>query len=159
MVQIKMSLIIFEKINEDKVNIKIKIQNIFTKLRNTINNREDELLLEVDKYYNKLFFSEDIIKNGEKLPNKTKESLERGKIINKEWNNNKLNTLINVCLNIEYYIEEINFINGNINKCKSKNIKIKFKPEENEIDNYLEKIKILEIYILIFIHLKNVHQI
>ena len=132
---------IFEKINEDKENIKIKIQKIFTKLRNTINNREDELLLEVDKYYNNIFFNEDIIKDGEKLPNKIKESLERGKIIDKEWNNNKLNILINDCLNIENNIKEINLINENVNKCKSKNIKIKFNPDENGIDYYLDKLK------------------
>ena len=46
---------IFDKINEDKENMKIKIQKIFSKLSNTINNREDELLLEVDKYYNNIF--------------------------------------------------------------------------------------------------------
>ena len=132
---------IFEKINGDKENIKVKIQKIFTKLRNTINNREDELLLEVDKYYNNIFFNEDIIKDGEKLPNKIKESLERGKIIDKEWNNNKLNILINDCLNIENNIKEINLINENVNKCKSKNIKIKFNPDENGIDYYLDKLK------------------
>ena len=99
------------------------------------------LLKEVDKYYNNLFLNEDIIKDGERLPNKIKESLERGKIIDKEWNNNKLNILINDCLNIENNIKEINLINENVNKFKSKNIKIKFKPEENEIDYHLKKIK------------------
>ena len=43
---------IFEKITKDKEELKIKIQKIFTKVRNEINNREDELLLEVDKKYN-----------------------------------------------------------------------------------------------------------
>jgi len=57
--------------------------------------REDELLKEVDKYYNSLFLNEDIIKDGERLPNKIKESLERGKIIDEEWNDSKLNVLIN----------------------------------------------------------------
>ena len=96
--------------NENKENLKLKIQNIFTKIRNTINNREDELLLEADKYFNNLLFNKDIIKDGEKLPNKIKESLERGKFIDKEWNNNKLNILLNDCLNIENKIKEINLI-------------------------------------------------
>ena len=38
---------IFEKINEDKEKIKLKIQTIFTNLRNQLNEREDFLLLEV----------------------------------------------------------------------------------------------------------------
>ena len=42
---------IFEKINEDKEALKMNIQKIFTKLRNEINNREDQLLIEVDKKY------------------------------------------------------------------------------------------------------------
>ena len=92
--------------NENKENLKLKIQNIFTKIRNTINNREDELLL----YFNNLLFHEDIIKDGEKLPNKIKESLERGKLIYKKWNNNKSNILLKDCLNIENKIKEINLI-------------------------------------------------
>ena len=36
-------------INEKKEELKFKIQKIFTQIRNSLNNREDELLLEVDK--------------------------------------------------------------------------------------------------------------
>ena len=52
---------IFEKINKSKEDIKINIQKIFTTIRNKINQREDELLLDVDKIYDETFFSEDII--------------------------------------------------------------------------------------------------
>ena len=127
--------------NENKENLKLKIQNIFTKIRNTINNREDELLLEADKYFNNLLFNKDIIKDGEKLPNKIKESLERGKLIYKKWNNNKSNILLKDCLNIENKIKEINLINKKISKGKSKNIIIKFNPKEDGIDYFLTKIK------------------
>ena len=92
---------ILEKVKENKENLKLNIQKIFTKIRNELNNREDELLLEVDKYADNIFFTEDIIKEGEKLPNKIKESLEKGKILENKWNNNKLNSSINDCLNIE----------------------------------------------------------
>jgi hypothetical protein len=34
----------------------MKISKIFTQIRNVINNREDELLLEVDNKYNDIFF-------------------------------------------------------------------------------------------------------
>ena len=40
---------ICQKIEEEKEELKMKIQNIFTKLRNFLNDREDELLLNVDK--------------------------------------------------------------------------------------------------------------
>ena len=41
--------VIFEKINSNKEELKLNIQKIFTKIRNALNDREDELLLEVDK--------------------------------------------------------------------------------------------------------------
>ena len=49
-----------------------------------------------------------MIKEFEKLPDKVKKSLEKGKLINNNWNNNNMNSLINDCLNIENNIEEIN---------------------------------------------------
>ena len=66
---------------KNKEELKLKIQNIFTKIRNILNNREEELLLEVDKKFNKLYYNEDIIKQSESLPNKIKIYLEKGKII------------------------------------------------------------------------------
>ena len=78
------------------------------------------------------------MKEGEKLPYKIKESLEKGKIIEKEWNNNKLNSSINDCLNIENNIKDIKIINENI---KKNNINIKFNPEENGIKYFIDIIK------------------
>ena len=66
---------------KNKEELKLKIQNIFTKIRNILNNREEELLLEVDKKFNNLYYNEDIIKQSESLPNKIKIYLEKGKII------------------------------------------------------------------------------
>ena len=40
---------VYEEINEKKEKLKLKIQKIFTNIRNVLNNREDELLLKVDK--------------------------------------------------------------------------------------------------------------
>ena len=79
-----------EKISQNKEELKVNIQKIFTKIRNELNNREDELLLEVDNQYDNLFFKEDFIKESEKLPNKIKLSLEKGIKINNENNNNKI---------------------------------------------------------------------
>ena len=39
---------LFEDINESQENLKIQIAKIFTKLRNEINDREDEILLKLD---------------------------------------------------------------------------------------------------------------
>ena len=105
---------IVEKISKNKEEIKFNIQKIFTNIRNALNNREDELLLEVDKQFDKIYFDNNILKNIEKLPNKIKISLEKGKLIEREWNNNiKLNSLINDCINIENDIKYINLINDN----------------------------------------------
>ena len=133
--------VIYEEMNEKKENLKIKIQEIFTKIRNILNNREDEILLEIDKKYENLCFKEEIIKESEKLPKRIKESIERGKIINKEWNNNKLNILINDCINIEKNIKDINIINENIKKYNSINLNLKFYPENDGINNIIEEIK------------------
>ena len=70
---------IYENINENKEKLKIKIQKIFTKIRNSLNDREEKLLLEVDNQFDELFFKEELIKESEKLPNLIKVSLENGK--------------------------------------------------------------------------------
>ena len=125
---------VFEKINEEKEELKLKIQKIFTKIRNSLNEKEDKLLLEIDEKYNNLYFKEDIIKESEKLPNKIKISLEKGKLIDKEWNDDNLNSLINDCVNIENNIEEINKINENIKKCNlNKNMNIIYNIEKEQI--------------------------
>ena len=73
-----------DRINEEKEELKLKIQKIFTKLRNVLNERENELLLEVDKKYNEIYFNEKLVNEAEKLPNKIKIFLDKGKKIEKE---------------------------------------------------------------------------
>ena len=126
---------IFEQINISKEELKTNIQKVFTKLRNELNNREDELLLEVDNKFNELYFNEDIIKDCDKLPNKIKKSLEKGKEIENNWENNKLSLLINNCINIENNIKYIKMLNENIGKINNFEIDIKFYPQEENINN------------------------
>ena len=134
---------IFEKINDDKEKLKTNIQTVFTKLRSELNNREDQLLYEVDNKFDEIFFKEDIIKQGDKLPNKIINSLNKGKLIEQHWNENKLNSLINDCLNIVRNIDIINKINESVKKNNSmKNNAIKFYPEEKGINQLIETIKI-----------------
>jgi len=101
-------------------------------------------LLEVDKKSEEIYFKEELIKECEKLPNKIKISLEKGKSINKDWNNsNKLNSIINDCINIEKNINDINLINEAIKKYKNYNdsdFEFYIK-DEDEINLFLEKIK------------------
>ena len=133
---------LFEKINKNKEELKIKIQKIFTKIRNEINVREDEILLQVDKKYEDLYFKEDIVKESEKLPKKVKLSLDNGRQINKEWNDdNKLNLFINDCINIEKNIDYISAMVDIIEDNKKIDIEIVFIPGESELNSFLDKIK------------------
>ena len=132
---------IFEKINENKEELKIKISSIFTKIRNSINVREDELLLEVDNIFGKNFVNEDMIKQGEQTPAQIKLFLEKGKTLSNNWDDNKLISNINVCINIENNIKHINEINENIKKNNSKKINIQFLTNESEINKFMENIK------------------
>ena len=133
-----------EKINEKKEEIKLKIQRVFTSLRSAINEREDFLLSKVDKHFDEIYVNDNIIKQSENLPNKIKASFEKGKSLDKEWNDdNILNSFINECINIENNIEEINIINQNIKKNnESQNFEIMFYPDkEKDINEFIEKIK------------------
>ena len=125
--------IIFEKINKNKEDLKLDIQKVFTTIRNKINEREDEVLLEVDKIYEDLFFKEEIVKEGENLPKRIKQSIQQGNIINNGWNENKydLNFLLNDCINIENDIKEIDIINDNIKKYNNNNLEIKYNSEKD----------------------------
>ena len=133
---------IYEKIKEKKEKLKLKIQQIFTKIRTTLNEREDYLLLEVDKQYKNSFFNESIIKVSEKLPNKIQKSLKAIKINEEEWNNNKLNNYVNNCINIEKDIDYIKEINENIRKFSlNKDLEIQFTLKDDEINAFIENIK------------------
>ena len=131
-----------EEINKNKESLMVEVQKIFTKIRCLLNEREDKLLSEIEKQYNELYFKEEMIKRSEKLPKKMNSSLEKGKIVNNEWDNDdKLNYIIFNCVNIENNIKEINEINDCIKKYKATNSRIKFFPEEEEFNRNLNIIK------------------
>ena len=142
---------IVQKIYEDKEQLKLKILKIFTEIRNKINEREDKILLEVDKLYDNTFIPNKKVKEIDKLPTKIKESLNKGKSSEKEWaNQNNLNALINDCINIEKNILYINQTNQEIKRAKKEiNTKIKFYPDnEKTINNILQNVlKFGELYI------------
>ena len=133
----------FEKINDSKEEVKLKIQKVFTQIKNAFNEREDELLQEVDNQYNILFANEKIIKDSEKLPKIIGNNLKKGKNIVSYWDNNKLSSTIYTAIDIEKNINDINTIINNIQKCKLNiNSEIKFSPvNEKEINKFIEKLK------------------
>ena len=93
---------LFENIIKDKEEIKLKIQKVFTKLRNKLNEREEILLLEVDKIFDETYISEEMIRKGEKLPKQIQMTLENSKEIDNKYNNdNQINLLINDCITID----------------------------------------------------------
>ena len=134
---------IFEKINKSKEELKTQIQNVFTKIRNELNKREDKLLSEVDEKFDNLFCDENIVKKSEKLPEKIEDLLKKAENANKEYDDNKIDAFINICINIENSIKNIKEINDSIIKSKNyKNEKIKFVPNNDDMLNkFLEKIK------------------
>ena len=134
---------IFNNINEKKEELKLNIAKIFTKIRTAINDREDEILKQVEKIYDESFFKEETIKISEKLPSQIKLALEKGNILDKEWlnDNKKLNSKINDCIFIENNISKIKEIKNDIEKCNSRKINIQFLLDDNEIKNYLNEIK------------------
>ena len=101
-------------------------------------------MLEIDKAFNEKLFNDDLVIESEKLPNKVKISLEKGKLINDDWKDeNKLCSYINDCIIIENNIKDINIINEKLNNYNSsKDLKIQFYPDkEEEIQQFIENIK------------------
>ena len=76
------------------------------------------------------------------LPSKIKITLDKGKLIDKEWNDKNLISFMNDSLNIENNIRNILMANEDLEKYNSKKIySIKYKTQNKEIDELIEKIK------------------
>ena len=138
--------ILFEKLNERKEDLKLNIQKIFTKIRNTINDREDEILSEIDRLYSQINIEENNLKEINKLPNKISNSIKKGKEIEnkKDWNEeSKYSSLVNDCLSLENCINNVDNTNKIIDDFKNKSkTSITFKPKEGyDLNRFLSKIK------------------
>ena len=132
---------IFEEIDKNKEDVMAEIHKVFTTIRTKLNDREDELLKQIDKIYEKKIFSQNIeIFKDKKYGNKIKTYIEKGKLAEKDWeiNENK-NSLINDCINVEKTIKKINKLNAGIEKYRSKNKKLKFFIEPDELINLIKK--------------------
>ena len=133
---------IYEKINEKKEDLKLKVQKLFTKIRTKINEREDEICSKIDNKFDTFFFKEEIIQNSEKLPKKINEFLDMARINDIYLNkySNKICSLINNCINIENSFKNINEINNIIRRYSSINLNVNFIPEENDMSEFYEEI-------------------
>ena len=133
---------LFQKLEKDKEDSKLKVQSIFTIIRNALNEREEELLSEIDNIYNNKYFNGIIIKTIEKLPKQIIHNIEKGKLIDKDWDENNIYSNINDCINIENNIKIINIFKENVNQLKASNeSNIIFTPNQNNLNNFLEIIK------------------
>ena len=132
--------IIFEKTVKDKEELNIKIKNTFAKIRSTLNNREEEILIEVNNLFNDMLCDKKIIDECNSLSEKVKLSLESKNKI--ESNKSDLILYINECINFENNIKEINKIDKDIKKYVGYK-EIKFQSNDENIDMILGYIKIL----------------
>ena len=127
---------IFDEIEKNKEEVKFEIQKIFTKIHTELNNREDQLLLEVDQIFEKEFHNESLNNffKEKKFPEKIKLFLEKGKLAEKNWEKNEnTNCLIYDCINIENTITKINNMNTSLEKSQKQKKKLKFYSKSNEI--------------------------
>ena len=126
-----------EEVEKNKGKIKEEIKSIFEKIRTEINNRENILTSETNKYFDDNYFNEGIIKKIDQI----KSLLENVESIDDEWeDDDKSNEIINNCINIENNMKDINIIKAKMEKyIKNDN---KFNVQfNNDIDKFINKIK------------------
>ena len=132
-----------DEIDEQKEMIKLKIMKTFTELRNALNNREDELLNEIDKRFKEIYFNEKLINENQKIENQIKIYLDKKKNMN-----------INTC-DINQFINEIDILDKNgenlenkikelstlFNNFTSYKIYLEFRPGSGGVAGLLKKIR------------------
>ena len=134
----------YDEINNKKEEMKIVIQKLFTKLRNELNIREENLLKKIDEKFDNSFIKEENIRQYEKLPKQIQKLLDEINLVNKEWKVENLNYYLNCCSNIETNINKIKDENESLQKWNNAKIyKIDYSPKEEQINEILEKIKSL----------------
>ena len=128
---------------EQKEALKSQIMKMITNIRNKLNEREDELLSQIDSIYLNICPSEKAIKEYEKIPKKIKELLDKRDSLNKKLEDSfLLNYYIYDCINIEKESSKINEVYNSINKYNiNEEKKIYFFPEENDINKIYDEIK------------------
>ena len=125
----------FERFLKKKEKLKLEIQEKFSKIREALNHRESNILYNLEKEFNDKCFKEYLIEEARKLS----PLLEKGETIIKEWDDDKLFSNLNICINIEEYIKTMNDLKKDIEKYNLEKIPtLCF--EENSTNEILEKI-------------------
>ena len=126
-----------EEVEENKGKIKEEIKSIFENIRTEINNRENILTSETNKYFDDNYFNEGIIKKIDQI----KSLLENVESIDDDWeDDDKLNEIIDNCINIENNVKDINIIKAKMEKYIKNGNKFNVQINYN-IDNFINKIK------------------
>lgn len=135
----------YEKNNALKEDLKSNIMKIITNIRNKLNEREDELLSEVDNIFSNIYPEEKLILSYEKIPKKINTILNQRNSLDEQFNDScLLNSYICDCINIEKNFNEIKEIVKSIDKYDvNKEIKIYFYPdkESEELNKFYNDIK------------------
>ena len=134
---------IIDKFKEQKEKIKLKIMKIFTEFRNALNNREDELLEEIDKRINEIYFTENLIKENREIEKQTKVYLNKNKILNMNDIDiiqyfNESDILTKNQEKIENKIKELSTI---LDKGKNNKMEIEFRPGSGNVAKLLKNIR------------------
>ena len=130
-----------ERTINNKEDLKLKIQNVFTKIKKELSLREEELLSEVDSFFNNACFDQKILEKGEELPNKINFSLEKSYSLNIKDENSA--SFINECINIENNVKDINRTIENIKIFKSGSCKIIQFIYDEQLNTIIKNIKSL----------------
>lgn len=143
----------YEKVTKEIT--KTKIQNIFTKIKESIDGREKEVLSKfedlMDNHFDEIFEKEK--QKYKNISNTIEEALQKSKDLEEEMDDTKkMSTVINECLLIENSIKDLN---NDVEKIKNKidiskvTSGLKFSKEEDEgLNKYVESISNLgNIYI------------
>ena len=133
----------YDRMEELKEELKSKILKIFTNIRNKLNEREDEILTELDTLSLNIYPSEKLLKEYERIPKKIREFVVKKKLLDEKLNNsNSLISYIYDCINIENEFSKIKEIQKSVNKFDvNSETKIYFFPEENNLDEIYNDIK------------------
>ena len=128
------------KLNKER--LQKEVQNIFSMIRNAFNQREDEILLKIDEIFNNFLIKEEKQRQIMKFPDKINTVLIESKIVGDKWNTDaKLNSIINDCIKLESDFININKLYNEIQEFNSNKKIIKFRPGQNDINEFLNKIK------------------
>ena len=135
--------ILLANINNNKEELKSYVQKIFTKFRNAINERENDMLSAIDKKFEDILSKEETVNKSIGLPNQVKINFEKSQSLDQYWNDNsKLSSLIYHCIKIEKDVKNINFLISEYDKCGTFHAKkINLLPGDEDITQFIQSIK------------------